>query len=267
MDPLGLPRTRGRLGHRLAWSTSAIVLFRASTLVALVGPGAGCGRIGYGLVVPLATGGAGTGGNDGGGAGGDGAGAGDAQTADAGGDTGTNDGGPSDAGPTDAGSSSCADAGPPCGVIKLQYRVPNQDQSVGAWGRPHLNLINTGSENVPLEQLTVRYWFTEETPQPQTLACDSASIGCPNITGAFSAVIPPRAGADEVLVVGFLPAAGTLAAAGQTQEMGLRFGKSDFSNYDQTNDYSYDGSLASLTDYPKITLYRNGVLVWGTEPP
>jgi hypothetical protein len=240
MDPLGLPRTRGRLGHRLAWSTSAIVLFRASTLVALVGPGAGCGRIGYGLVVPLATGGAGTGGNDGGGAGGGGAGGGDAQT---------------------------ADAGPPCGVIKLQYRVPNQDQSVGAWGRPHLNLINTGSENVPLEQLTVRYWFTEETPQPQTLACDSASIGCPNITGAFSAVIPPRAGADEVLVVGFLPAAGTLAAAGQTQEMGLRFGKSDFSNYDQTNDYSYDGSLASLTDYPKITLYRNGVLVWGTEPP
>jgi hypothetical protein len=37
-------------------------------------------------------------------------------------------------------------------------------------------------------------------------------------------------------------------------------------NYTQTGDYSYNGS-ASLAVTPNVTVYRVGVLVYGTEPP
>jgi hypothetical protein len=115
----------------------------------------------------------------------------------------------------------------------------------------------------------VRYWYTIDTVAPQSFACDSAfvgSAGCGNITGAFASVSPPRAGADSVFEIGFLPAAGMLAAGGQTQLITLRFSKSDFSNYDETNDYSYE-SWSTLMDAPHITVYNNGTLIWGIEPP
>jgi hypothetical protein len=161
----------------------------------------------------------------------------------------------------------CADAGLPCGSIKAQYYVTNMDRPTDAWVRPHFNLVNTTGVAVPLSELTLRYWYTEETPADQMMACDFAFIGCSNLVGTFSAVVPPRAGADEVFTLSFLAAAGDLAAGGETQEMGVRFSKSDFSNYDETNDYSFDDTLGSLTDWVRVTLYRNGVLVWGAEPP
>jgi hypothetical protein len=173
-----------------------------------------------------------------------------------------------DGGVLDAGMSSCADAGPPCGTLKVQYAIANQDKPIGTWIRPHLNVVNTGTENIPLSQLTIRYWYTVEAPQPQTWACDySTTVPCADFTVTFSAVVPARAGASDAFDVGFLGAAGTLAAGGQTQGFGIRVGKTDFSNYSQSDDYSYAPNLSQLTDDPKITLYRNGVLVWGTEPP
>ena len=42
--------------------------------------------------------------------------------------------------------------------------------------------------------------------------------------------------------------------------------KNDWSNYTESNDHSYDGTKLTLADWSKVTLYRNGVLVWGTEP-
>jgi len=46
----------------------------------------------------------------------------------------------------------------------------------------------------------------------------------------------------------------------------IRFAKSDWSNYNETGDYSFDPTKISFTDWNHVTLYRNGVLVWGTEP-
>jgi hypothetical protein len=152
------------------------------------------------------------------------------------------------------------------GVMKVQYNPAMPDRATDDWVRPHLNIVNGTSQDVPLAELTVRYWYTEEAPATQSLACDFAVIGCDNLAATFSPVTPPRTGADEVVELSFLPAAGTLVGGGETQEMQLRIGKSDFSAYDETDDYSYDGSLTDLTDDTRITLYRNGVLIWGTEP-
>jgi cellulose 1,4-beta-cellobiosidase len=105
------------------------------------------------------------------------------------------------------------------------------------------------------------------SPSTPTSACDFATIDCANIVVTFEAVAPPRAGAGEVAVMTFLPAAGSVAASGHTNEIGLRVGKADFTNLDETDDYSYSGGGAALVDDAHITLYRNGRLIWGAEPP
>jgi hypothetical protein len=45
-----------------------------------------------------------------------------------------------------------------------------------------------------------------------------------------------------------------------------RMNKSDWQNFNEANDYSYDGTKTSFADWNKVTLYRNGTLVWGVEP-
>jgi hypothetical protein len=36
--------------------------------------------------------------------------------------------------------------------------------------------------------------------------------------------------------------------------------------YAETDDYSYNPELTVFNDWDRITMYRNGVLVWGIEP-
>src|SRR6185503_19686508 len=69
-------------------------------------------------------------------------------------------------------------------ALKVQYRAadtnPTDNQIT-----PHLNIVNTGTTSVPLSELTVRYWYTKDTTQPQVYDCDFAVRGCANITARF----------------------------------------------------------------------------------
>jgi hypothetical protein len=205
--------------------------FWASCVLAL-GCGA-CGRVGYD-VIAISSGGGGTGG------------------------TVTVDGG------------TCVDAGAPCGSVRVQYHAGDQNKPTDAWIRLQLNLYNDSSADIPLVELVVRYWYTIDTVAPQVFTCDTASVGaagCGNVTGTFASVSPPRTGADSVIEIGFLAAAGALMAGGQTQPILMRVNKTDFSAYDEPGDYSYDATSSAYVDDPRITVYRNGPLVWGVEPP
>jgi hypothetical protein len=171
------------------------------------------------------------------------------------------------AGGNGGGGTSCVGAGPPCNTIQLEYEITNGDKATDGWLRFRINLINAGTVDVPLSELTVHYWYTEEVPAPQALSCDFATISCASVSGAFQAVSPARSGADTVLVLNFSSGAGTLVVGG-TNTIQLRVGKSDLSNYNETGDYSYDSAAAtSLVANPHITIYRAGVLIWGAEPP
>jgi len=46
----------------------------------------------------------------------------------------------------------------------------------------------------------------------------------------------------------------------------VRINKNDWTNYNEANDYSYDPTKTSFADWNRVTLYRNGQLVWGVEP-
>lgn len=73
----------------------------------------------------------------------------------------------------------------------------------------------------------------------------------------------PAAGASHYLEVGF--GSGTLAAGASTGEMQLRFNKTDWSNFDEADDYSRSTNTA-YADASKIGVYVGGTLSWGTAP-
>jgi hypothetical protein len=152
-------------------------------------------------------------------------------------------------------------------TLRLQYRAA--DTTVGDNQiKPHFNIVNPGTTAVPLSELKIRYWYTREGTAGQNFWCDYSAINgsCSNVTGTFVQVSPARSGADFYLEVGFTAAAGSIAAGGQSGEIQTRFAKTDWSNYTETGDYSFDPTKTAFADWTRVTLYRNGVLVWGAEP-
>jgi len=121
---------------------------------------------------------------------------------------------------------------------------------------------------VPLSQLTIRYWYTIDTPvDAESSQCDYAQLGCNNITTSNVTLSPTRPNADRYFQVGFAATAGNLAAgSGNTGEIQVWFHKNSWGNYTETGDYSYDATKTGYADWSKVTLYQNGTLVWGTEP-
>ncbi len=162
--------------------------------------------------------------------------------------------------PTPAPSLTPTPAGP---AFKLQYRTGDTvaiDSSV----KPGFRILNQSSVAAPLSELTIRYYFTRDTNQALVFNCDYASFDCANVTGAFTTV--SMAGADTYMEVGFTPAAGSVPANGSTFGIATRFNKADWSAFNENNDYSYDVTKTTYADWTKVTLYHNGVLVWGVEP-
>jgi endoglucanase len=132
--------------------------------------------------------------------------------------------------------------------------------------RPHFEIVNNTSSSVSLSNLTIRYWYTEDGTQSQQFWCDYALAGCSNVTGSFVSLSSPTSTADTYLQIGFTSAAGSIPANGNSGDIQIRFNKSDWSNYNQANDYSWNQNQTSYAPWSQVTLYLNGQLVWGTEP-
>ncbi len=150
-------------------------------------------------------------------------------------------------------------------ALVLEYADAATGATTGAPG-PHFEIVNNGNTSVPLSSLTIRYWYTEDGTQSQQFWCDYALAGCTNVTGSFTALANPTSTADTYLQVGFTSGAGSIATSGNSGDIQVRFNKSDWSNYNQANDYSWSPTQTSYAAWNKVTLYLNGQLVWGTEP-
>ena len=151
---------------------------------------------------------------------------------------------------------------PPMANIKAQYRAGSTQASTNGI-QPVLKLVNTGSTSIPLSEITVRYWFTNDGSAAVNYWCDWAQVGVANLTGTVKTVSPARPNADRYLEVAFNASAGSIAAGGTSGEIQNRVSKSDWTNFTQTNDASFDATKTAFADWNKVTVYRNGVLVWG----
>ncbi|GAB4197767.1 MAG: glycoside hydrolase family 9 protein [Roseiflexaceae bacterium] len=151
----------------------------------------------------------------------------------------------------------------PSGALKVQYRAAEikiNDNQI----KPQFNIVNIGGSSVPLSELTIRYWYTADGDRPQSFWCDYATIGCDKVRASFVKLASARPGADFYLELSFT--GGTLAPNSQTGEIQARFNKTDWSDYKENNDYSFKPAKHAFIDWSRVTLYRNGTLIWGQEP-
>ena len=145
---------------------------------------------------------------------------------------------------------------------------PPDDNAITPW----LQIVNRGASQVDLGTVTMRYWFTKSgLPATATLNsfCDYAYLGCsPSgpVTHRIGSVSPARPLADAYLEIGF--ASGTkLAAGGSTNDIQLRIHDSGYQCcFRESDDYSFAPTQTDFQDWPKVTVYSDGKLVWGTEP-
>lgn len=152
----------------------------------------------------------------------------------------------------------------PAGNLTIQAFNGNTSDSTNGISSK-FKVINTGDSAIRLSDVKLRYYYTVDGENSQSFWCDWASIGNANVTGHFVKLATPVAGADYALEVGFASSAGTLDP-GQSAEIQARFSKADWSNYNQTDDYSFKASGSQFENHSQVTGYLNGQLVWGIEP-
>ncbi len=151
--------------------------------------------------------------------------------------------------------------------LKIQDRSHDNDE-VDAQLYAHYEIDNTGKVAAPLTSITMRYWFTNENPSdPLVFACDYAQINCSNITTKFVTLATPVPLANTYLEIGFTAAAGSIAPGQNTGEIQTRIHHANYSNFFTSQTYSFIGDPSFVyKDTTTVTLYINGVLVWGIEP-
>jgi arabinogalactan endo-1,4-beta-galactosidase len=153
---------------------------------------------------------------------------------------------------------------PPTGSIKVQF----YNQSTAATTNQlylNINLVNTGSAAITLANVKIRYYYTIDGAKPQNFYCDWAQAGSANVTGTFVTLSAAKTGADTYVEIGFLSGGGNLAGGAGTP-IQARIAKNDWTNYTQTNDYSFNASATNYVDWTKVTGYISGSIQWGTEP-
>lgn len=127
---------------------------------------------------------------------------------------------------------------------------------------PWFKLYNTGTLPFNLEDVKIRYYYTGDGDKEQNFWCDWSSAGSENVTGTFVKVPFVANGVDYYYELGFKEGSGSLIA-GDFEEIQTRFAKTDWSNYTQTNDYSFNAGANDYTEWTKIGVYIKGKLVWG----
>lgn len=150
------------------------------------------------------------------------------------------------------------------GDVKIQMFNGNVSSETNGIS-PKIKLFNEGDSDVALSDVKLRYYYTIDGEKEQSFWCDWSSVGSGNVTSTFVKMDEPKDGADYYLELGFTEGAGTLAA-GQSIEIQARFSKSDWSNYTQTGDYSFNETGTAYGDFEKVTGYINDTLQWGIEP-
>jgi endoglucanase len=152
------------------------------------------------------------------------------------------------------------------GPLEARHRVGDPGAPTDNQVKPHWEIVNRGASPIALARVTARYWYTAEGSQAETAWCDWATVGCANLATSFARLATLRPGATSYFELRFAPAAGTLAPGATTGEIQTRFAKSDWSAYDERDDWSFDATHLALTPTARVTLYLDGVLVWGSEP-
>jgi endoglucanase len=165
-------------------------------------------------------------------------------------------------------------AGMPAGAVateiglSAQYQI-NQAARTDYMVAPVVAIRNVSvREGVPLSSLKLRYYFTNE----YSARCPANCV----IEGYYANL---SLGAIVDVERRYVQLDGNLAClefSFENEKAVLRQGESvqtfqgfhisPYLPFDQSDDYSYDPKQTSFVDSKKLTIYKDGVLVWGAPP-
>ena len=159
-----------------------------------------------------------------------------------------------------------ADASPP-GDLELYYASDSPADEPASQIRLSFALRNLGRDPIPLSELTVRYYFTTESGGAQLYQCTSiinGSFECAAVTSRNEVASGELT--NRLIEWGFTEDAGELEGDGtMTGDVKGLIRNEDFSDFEMANDYSFIDSEEPVLN-ERMTVYRNGELVWGTPP-
>ncbi len=151
------------------------------------------------------------------------------------------------------------------GAITVLYKCGDTNATAGSISFS-VQVKNNGAVALDLSTVKVRYWYTIDGSQTQTFSCDYARIGSGNITGTFVRMTNSATTANYYLEMGFASGAGSLAAGASTGDIQIRFYKTNYASFSQSNDYSFNSGLTAYGQNTNVTGYVSGALAFGTEP-
>ncbi|WP_027622807.1 carbohydrate-binding protein [Acetivibrio clariflavus] len=150
------------------------------------------------------------------------------------------------------------------GVLKVEFFNSNRNSPSNSINFS-LKITNTGNSPIDLSTVKLRYYYTIDGVKPISIYCDYSSVQTSYLKLSNSSMGQTCSNADHYIEVGFTNGAGTLAP-GSNAVVQVRSNKNDWSNFIQTNDYSYNASAIDFTSWTYVTGYINNTLVWGIEP-
>ncbi|MEN8907974.1 MAG: cellulose binding domain-containing protein [Clostridiales bacterium] len=138
--------------------------------------------------------------------------------------------------------------------------------------RPRYSIKYDDSKEIDLTNLKIRYYYSIDSEYEEVFWCDYAGLNTNNdykritslIEGKFVKMDIKTGKADHYLEISFKMGAGKMQKNSKI-DVYCRYSKKDWSDYNQTNDYSYCGSKDYVT-WDKITMYYKDELIFGKEP-
>lgn len=130
---------------------------------------------------------------------------------------------------------------------------------------PHFQVINNADVDVDLEEITVRYWLTMENYSGAIASIYYATLG-DVVFAKYTELEEPRRNALGFVEYGFDSGSGLLESKHSSGAIQTIIANKNWGILNERDDYSFVEAIASYQPNEKMTLYRNGHLVWGKEP-
>jgi hypothetical protein len=156
----------------------------------------------------------------------------------------------------------------------LEYQVEISSAMTAAIGS-QIWIVNNGTGPVNLDDLTVRYYFTNEVTATLTKSINWANIGLVGGSSAgfptgnlAMAVVPmstPVASADTYVEFSFTGS--SMLPANNYVQFSWRVQDFSSQNFTQTGDYSFSAGATQEMDWQNVVLlYQSQSVVWGVPP-
>jgi hypothetical protein len=151
----------------------------------------------------------------------------------------------------------------PVSTNKIKVSVEASDTVTTGQPTPGIEIVNVSTAPVALRDVSARYYFTIDGEKALNIGFWTTT-NKDTVIAKFVKMPIPSQYADHYLEISFKDTAATLQP-GAKVGVYTWINKIDWSNFDQSNDYSYVKAAGPI-DNEKATGYVAGKLNWGTEP-